>query len=110
MQLAREAWKRGPRALLAWFGEALRPVAKLSGVDLCLRGSCTRSGRPGGLHCGLNPESAYSAQMIKVIAFAVELAGCPIAVGGAKSLLGAFERLIGDNGGQIRCGADVDRR
>ena len=23
--LAREAWKRGPRALLAWFGEALTP-------------------------------------------------------------------------------------
>ena len=37
---------------------------------------------PWGLHCGLNPESAYSAAMVKLIAFAVELAGCPIAMGG----------------------------
>jgi len=44
-----------------------------------------------------------------VIAFAIELAGCPIAVGGAKSLLGAFERLIGDQGGQIRSRVDVEQ-
>ena len=47
--------------------------------------------------------------MVKVIAFAVEMAGCPIAVGGAKTLLGAFEKLIADQGGVIRCGADVER-
>jgi phytoene dehydrogenase-like protein len=39
----------------------------------------------------------------------VELAGCPIAVGGAKTLLSAFEKLIEDQGGEIRCGADVER-
>ena len=47
--------------------------------------------------------------MIKVIAFSVELAGCPIAVGGANSLIRAFERLIGDQGGEIRSGADVEK-
>jgi phytoene dehydrogenase-like protein len=58
------------------------------------------------LHTGLGPESAYSA-MAKVIAFAIEVAGCPIAVGGARSLLGAFERLITDQGGAIRTGAEA---
>jgi phytoene dehydrogenase-like protein len=64
---------------------------------------------PWVLHTGLGPESAYSAEMAKVIAFAVELAGCPIAVGGARALLAAFERLIADQGGIIRTNADVVR-
>jgi phytoene dehydrogenase-like protein len=37
------------------------------------------------------------------------LAGCPVAVGGAQTLLAAFEQLISDKGGTIRCGADVER-
>jgi phytoene dehydrogenase-like protein len=106
--LAREAWTRGPRALLAWFGEALTPSRNY--LEATYASEAVHAlWAPWGLHCGLNPESTYSAQMIKVIAFAVELAGCPIAVGGAKSLVGAFERLIGDQGGQIRCGADVEK-
>jgi phytoene dehydrogenase-like protein len=106
--IAREAWKRGPRALLAWFGQALRPSRNY--LEATYASEAVHAlWAPWGLHCGLNPESAYSAQMIKVIAFAVELAGCPIAVGGAKSLLGAFERLIGDQGGAIRTGADVEK-
>ena len=108
MTIAREAWKRGPRALLAWFGEALKPSRNY--LEATYASEAVHAlWAPWGLHCGLNPESAYSAQMIKVIAFAVELAGCPVAVGGAKSLIGAFERLIGDQGGQIRCGVDVER-
>ncbi|MGD0564134.1 MAG: NAD(P)/FAD-dependent oxidoreductase [Roseiarcus sp.] len=107
-QIAREAWRRGPRALLAWFGEALKPSRAY--LESTYASEAVHAlWAPWGLHCGLNPESAYSAEMIKVIAFAVELAGCPIAVGGARSLLGAFERLIGDQGGEIRCGADVDK-
>jgi phytoene dehydrogenase-like protein len=106
--LAREAWKRGPRELAAWFGEALRPARHYLESTYASEG-IHALWAPWGLHCGLNPESAYSAQMIKVIAFAIEMAGCPIAVGGAKTLVGAFERLIADNGGRIQCGADVDR-
>ena len=68
-----------------------------------------RSGRPGCCMPGLGPESAYSAAMAKVIAFAIEAAGCPIAVGGAKTLLDAFERLIVDQGGAVRTDADVVR-
>ena len=108
MLVAREAWKRGPRALGAWVGEALRPSRHY------LESTYTSDAlhalwAPWGLHCGLNPESAYSAQMVKVIAFAVEAAGCPVAVGGAKTLLKAFERMIVDRGGVIRCEADVER-
>jgi phytoene dehydrogenase-like protein len=106
--LAREAWTRGPRALLAWFGEALTPSRNY--LEATYASEAVHAlWAPWGLHCGLNPESAYSAQMIKVIAFAVELAGCPIAVGGANSLIRAFERLIGDQGGEIRGGADVEK-
>lgn len=106
--LAREAWRRGPRGLAAWFGEALRP-ARAYLESTYASDAIHALWAPWGLHCGLNPESSYSAQMIKAIAFAVELAGCPIAIGGAKTLLSAFERLILDQGGEIRCGADVER-
>jgi phytoene dehydrogenase-like protein len=106
--IASEAWKRGPRALAAWFGEALRPSRHY--LEATYGSEAIHAlWAPWGLHCGLNPESAYSAAMIKVIAFAIELAGCPIAVGGAKTLLTAFERLILDQGGSIQCGADVER-
>ena len=39
---------------------------------------------PWVLHTGLGPESAYSGQMAKVIAFALEVAGAPIVKGGAQ--------------------------
>jgi phytoene dehydrogenase-like protein len=108
MTIAREAWKRGPRALAAWFGESLRPSRPY--LEATYASDAIHAlWAPWGLHCGLNPESAYSAAMIKVIAFAVELAGCPIAVGGATTLVSAFERLIADQGGEIRCDADVER-
>jgi phytoene dehydrogenase-like protein len=108
MTVAREAWKRGPRALAAWFGEALRPAR--SYLESTYASDVIHAlWAPWGLHCGLNPESTYSAQMIKVIAFAVEMAGCPIAIGGVKTLLSAFERLIHDQGGEIHCDTDVER-
>ena len=106
--IAREAWKRGPRALAAWVGEALRPSRHY--LESTYASPALHAlWAPWGLHCGLNPESAYSAAMVKVIAFAVEAAGCPIAVGGAGRLLAAFETLIADHGGVIRCGADAER-
>jgi phytoene dehydrogenase-like protein len=64
---------------------------------------------PWVLHTGLGPEAAYSGQMAKVIAFALEVAGAPIVKGGAKNVLAAFERLIRDQGGDILLGADVER-
>ena len=104
--VAREAWRRGPRGLAGFFGEALGTA----------RGWLEPSYRselfhallaPWVLHTGLGPESSYSGMMAKVIAFAVEAAGAPIIRGGASNILRTFERLISDHGGVIRTGADV---
>ena len=103
----RESWKRGPRALVAWFGEALNTSRNY--LETTYSSELAQAlWAPWALHCGLNPESAYSAQMVKVIGFAVELAGCPIAKGGAQNLLNAFETLIKDQGGEIRTNQDVE--
>jgi phytoene dehydrogenase-like protein len=104
--VAREAWRRGPRALSAFFGEALgsarhwlQPHYKSDLLHALLA--------PWVLHTGLGPESTYSGQMAKVIAFALEAAGAPIVKGGAQNIITAFERLIADHGGEIRTQADV---
>ncbi|RUW05331.1 NAD(P)/FAD-dependent oxidoreductase, partial [Mesorhizobium sp. M1A.F.Ca.IN.020.03.1.1] len=60
-----------------------------------------------GAHAGLGPEDAFSGQIAKLIAFALEAAGAPIVKGGAKNLLAAFEALIKERGGEIRVNADV---
>ncbi len=104
--VAKEAWKRGPRGLLGWFGEQL--VTARAHLETTYRSELAQAlFAPWVLHCGLGPESAYSGAMAKVIAFAIEIAGCPIVKGGAQSILGAFESLIRDQGGAIRTGADV---
>jgi phytoene dehydrogenase-like protein len=61
------------------------------------------------LHCGLTPESTYSGQMAKVVAFALEAAGAPVIKGGAGAAVRAFRGLIEEKGGEIRCNADVDK-
>jgi phytoene dehydrogenase-like protein len=104
--VAREAWKRGPRGLAAFFGQALTPARNW--LEQHYRAPLFHAlWAPWVLHCGLGPESAYSGQMAKVIAFALEAAGAPIVKGGAHNLLRAFEALIKDMGGEIRTGADV---
>jgi phytoene dehydrogenase-like protein len=106
--VAKEAWSRGFRGLAAWFGEALTPARNY--LEARYRSEATRAlWAPWVLHCGLNPESAYSAQMLKVVGFAIEAAGCPIVKGGAVMLTAAFERLIKDHGGDIRTGSQVER-
>jgi phytoene dehydrogenase-like protein len=106
--ILREALRRGPRGLAAWFGDLLAPARGY--LEGAYRSDMVRAlWAPWVLHTGLSPESAYSAAMAKVIAFAIEAAGCPIAVGGAKTLVDAFERLIVDEGGKVRTNADVVR-
>jgi len=104
--VAREAWRRGPLSLTAFIGEALvsarhwlQPHYKSELFHALLA--------PWVLHTGLGPESTYSGQMAKVIAFALEAAGAPIVKGGAANILTAFEGLIRDHGGKIRTDADV---
>lgn len=106
--VAKEAWKRGLRGLAGWFGDALMPARPYLETTYGSE-DIHALWAPWALHCGLGPESAYSAEMVKVIGFAIELAGCPIARGGAQTLLNAFERLITDQGGEIRTGCDVDK-
>ena len=104
--VAREAWKRGPRGLAAFFGQALTTAR--GWLEQHYRSPLFHAlWAPWVLHTGLGPESAYSGQMSKVIAFALEAAGAPIVKGGARNLLRAFETLIRDQGGEIRTSTDV---
>ncbi len=98
--------KRGLRGLAAWMGTALVPAR--SWLEANYQSPLTQAlWAPWVLHCGLTPESTYSAQMGKVIAFALEAAGAPIAKGGSASVVRALKALIEENGGTLRTSADV---
>ncbi len=98
--------KRGLRGLAAWMGSALAPAR--GWLEGQYQSPLVQAlWAPWVLHCGLTPESTYSAQMGKVIAFALEAAGAPIAKGGSGAIVRAFTSLIEQNGGTLRTGADV---
>lgn len=106
--LAGQAWKRGLNGLKSWIGEALIPArgwleANYDSPDVQALWA------PWVLHTGLTPESTYSGQMGKVIAFALEAAGAPVVKGGAAQAVDAFRGLIEEHGGEIRTGAEVTR-
>jgi phytoene dehydrogenase-like protein len=102
-----QARKKGLRGLAAWVGTALSPAR--SWLESYQSPLVQALWAPWVLHCGLTPESAYSAQMGKVIAFALEAAGAPIVKGGAGAAVSAFQRLITEKGGSIRTNADVEK-
>ncbi len=103
-----QARRRGLRGLMDWFGAAL--VSARSWLETGYQSPTAQAlYAPWVLHCGLTPESAYSGQMGKVIAFALEAAGAPVVKGGAGRAVEAFRALIEEQGGQLRTGADVDR-
>ncbi|MCC7319888.1 MAG: NAD(P)/FAD-dependent oxidoreductase [Rubellimicrobium sp.] len=109
---ARMLWgqvrRRGLRGLAAWFGSALVPAR--GWLETGYRSPLVQAlFAPWVLHTGLTPESTYSGQMGKVIAFALEAAGAPIVRGGSGQAVAAFRALIEENGGEVRCNADVDR-
>jgi len=106
--VARETWRRGFRGLATFFGEALGTAR--GWLETRFQSELVRAlFAPWVLHTGLGPESAYSGEMAKVIAFALEAAGAPIVKGGAQNILSAFERLIRDQNGEIAVNADVER-
>ncbi|MDK3017276.1 phytoene desaturase family protein [Pseudodonghicola flavimaris] len=106
--LAGQAWKRGLNGLKAWIGEALVPAR--GWLETSYDSDDIRAlWAPWVLHCGLTPESTYSGEMAKVVAFALEAAGAPIVKGGTARAAEAFRSLIEANGGEIRTGTDVDR-
>ncbi|MCP4319639.1 MAG: NAD(P)/FAD-dependent oxidoreductase [Hyphomicrobiales bacterium] len=106
--LAGQAWKRGVRGLASWVGETLTPARgwlETSYSDPMIQALWA----PWVLHTGLTPESTYSGQMGKVIAFALEAAGAPVVRGGSGQAVAAFRGLIEERGGEIRTGVDVDQ-
>lgn len=99
--------KRGLRGLAAWMGSALAPAR--GWLETGYRSPLVQAlWAPWVLHCGLTPESAYSAKMGQVIAFALEAAGAPVIKGGSGAGVAAFRRLIESKGGTIRCDADAE--
>lgn len=103
-----QARKRGLRGLAAWFGTTLTPAR--GWLETGYRSPLVQAlYAPWVLHCGLTPDSTCSGQMGKVIAFALEAAGAPVVRGGSGRAVAAFRALIEERGGEIRCGADVDR-
>jgi phytoene dehydrogenase-like protein len=106
--MAKRVWKKGLNSTKAWFGQALEPArgwleTRYDGADIQALWA------PWVLHVGLTPEASYSGQMVRVIAFALEGAGAPVAKGGSGHAAQAFRNLIEAQGGVIRTGADVTR-
>lgn len=106
--LVREAWRRGPRGLVAFLGAGLGTAR--AWLETGFRSDTSRAlFAPWVLHTGLGPEAAYSAQMAKVIAFTLEVAGAPIIKGGASRLIDGLRAVIEENGGTCRTDTDVVR-
>ncbi|WP_430464372.1 phytoene desaturase family protein [Tabrizicola sp.] len=99
--------KRGLRGLAAWMGTALAPAR--GWLEAHYQSPLVQAlWAPWVLHTGLTPEASYSAQMGKVIAFALEAAGAPVVKGGSGAAVRAFQALIEEKGGVLRAGADVE--
>ena len=64
---------------------------------------------PWVLHTGLEPSAAGGALQLLALAGGLHLGGMPVVEGGSARFVEAFERLIGDHGGTVRTGADVER-
>ena len=104
--LLKEAWRRGPRGLAARLGEALR--SGRTWLETRYESDLVRAlFAPWVLHAGLGPENAFSGEIARVIAFALEAPGAPIVKGGAAKASSGFEALIREQGGEVRTGADV---
>lgn len=106
--LGKQAWRRGLNGLKTWFGDAMEPARGWLETRYD-SASVQALWAPWVLHVGLTPESTYSGQMTRVIAFALEAAGAPVVKGGAGLAVAAFQSLIEANGGEIRTGCAAVR-
>lgn len=104
--LAAAAWRQGPQALSAFFGQAMVP-ARAWLVQAFADERSRALLAPWVLHCGLGPDAPLSALMAQVVAFTLEAVGMPMVQGGSVNLVRAFERLIGQAGGRWETHADV---
>jgi phytoene dehydrogenase-like protein len=64
---------------------------------------------PWALHTGLSPDSAGSGFQVLAIAGSLHAVGLPVVRGGAQNFVRALERLIGDHGGRVRTGVEVEQ-
>lgn len=105
--LLKQAFKRAPRGLMAFFGEAVESAR--ASLENDYQSDVSRAlFAPWVLHSGMDPDAAFSSQMAKVIMFAVEAIGCPIVKGGVGNLVEAFRRTIEMHGGTLMTNAEVD--
>ena len=100
--------KMGPFKLAQYFGAGLQPARawlettfSSDAVSACL------AGWPS--HAGIGPDAPSSSLMAKVIAFTLEMVGCPVVKGGNYNIVRAFQQVIEANGGEMRVNADVTR-
>ncbi len=104
--LVKEGYRRGFRNLVALFGNAMGTAR--GWLEGGYRSEEVRAlWAPWALHTGLGPESAFSAQMGKIIAFALEAAGAPIVEGGAGRFADTMRQVIEDHGGIVQVNTDV---
>ena len=107
MLLFNQIRKRGIASTVDFFGQALGTCADW--LESSFTSPLVRSlYAPWILHTGLSPTDALSGHMGKLIAFSLETAGMPVVKGGSANLVRAFSSLIKDNGGVLKCEADVD--
>ena len=107
MFLLNQTRKRGIASTVDFFGQALGTCADW--LESSFTSPLVRSlYAPWILHTGLSPNDALSGHMGKLIAFSLETAGMPVVKGGSANLVRAFSSLIEDNGGVLKCEADVD--
>lgn len=64
---------------------------------------------PWALHTGVSPDAPGSGFQVLAIASSLHAVGLPVVAGGAGGFVRAFERLIGDHGGRVRTGVEVER-
>ncbi len=100
--------KRGPLYLSSYIAYSLETCRSWLGstFESNVTSACLAS---WPAHTGIGPDAPTSGQMARVIAFTLELAGCPVVKGGSYKLVEAFEKLIKSHGGEIFINADVER-
>jgi len=106
--LVKRAWKGGLHPTAAFFGQSLQSARAWLQTDIqsdLLQALLA----PWALHCGLGPDSALSAMMLKVVAFTLEAVGMPMVKGGNIHTVHAFRKVIEGCGGVLHTGADVQK-